>query len=167
MKLTYMLLFALAASLVLLAGCAAAPPAESAPEAAAPAPMPVPSGTPAPDASVGPGDSMVPEPAETMPGEEPMPPSGGVTKLTAEEVAKHAVAEDCWVIVDGNVYDISNFPAVHPGGPQIAGMCGKDATELFQTRAGKDPHPESAQMKLETMLLGPVGLVLEGTTLES
>jgi cytochrome b involved in lipid metabolism len=92
--------------------------------------------------------SEVPAPA---PSTEPI-----AVSLTAAEVAKHATAEDCWMIIEGNVYNLSNFPAVHPGGPQIAGMCGKDATQLFQTRAGKGPHPETAQVKLETMLLGPL-----------
>jgi alkylation response protein AidB-like acyl-CoA dehydrogenase/predicted heme/steroid binding protein len=54
--------------------------------------------------------------------------------FTIEEVAKHNKAGDLWIVVDGNVYDLSKFGQVHPGGlpPLIVSeVAGKDATELF------------------------------------
>lgn len=33
-----------------------------------------------------------------------------------EEIARHDSADDAWVIVDGQVYDISPFLGTHPGG---------------------------------------------------
>eukprot|EP00437_Effrenium_voratum_P043516 CAMPEP_0181476594 /NCGR_PEP_ID=MMETSP1110-20121109/41785_1 /TAXON_ID=174948 /ORGANISM="Symbiodinium sp., Strain CCMP421" /LENGTH=513 /DNA_ID=CAMNT_0023601877 /DNA_START=63 /DNA_END=1604 /DNA_ORIENTATION=- len=52
--------------------------------------------------------------------------------FTREEVAKHNKAEDAWIIVDGDVYDVTKFAGVHPGGTQILlEYAGKDATEDF------------------------------------
>ena len=78
--------------------------------------------------------------------------------LTLEEVAKHATGADCWMVIDGNVYDVTSFVEAHPGGPAIVGGCGKDASELFHTRpmgSGTD-HDQDAKDTLATLLLGPL-----------
>jgi cytochrome b involved in lipid metabolism len=31
-------------------------------------------------------------------------------------VAKHASPEDCWIVVNGKVYDLTKFAPDHPGG---------------------------------------------------
>ena len=55
-----------------------------------------------------------------------------MAKYTREEVAKHATEDDCWIIVDNNVYDVTSFLPEHPGSPQaILEFAGKDATEAF------------------------------------
>ncbi|KAG8757115.1 hypothetical protein FRC14_002377 [Serendipita sp. 396] len=60
--------------------------------------------------------------------------SGGASggEYTAEEVAKHNTKDDCWVIVDGKVLDVSKFLPDHPGGEKaILLYAGRDATEEF------------------------------------
>ena len=48
------------------------------------------------------------------------------------EVAKHNKKNDCWVIVDGQVLDVTNFLPDHPGGEKaILLYAGRDATEEF------------------------------------
>lgn len=52
--------------------------------------------------------------------------------IALEEVAKHNKPDDAWVVVDGDVYDVTKFAAVHPGGKQLLlEYAGKDATEEF------------------------------------
>ncbi|KAF3769325.1 FMN-linked oxidoreductase [Cryphonectria parasitica EP155] len=53
-------------------------------------------------------------------------------EFTVEEVAKHTSPDSCWVILYGNVYDVTDFLAEHPGGSKIIlKLAGKDATEEY------------------------------------
>merc|ERR1712151_613766 len=59
-----------------------------------------------------------------------LPP--GVKGFTREEVAKHNNAKDCWVILSGQVLNVTSFLKEHPGGElAIVTFAGKDATEEF------------------------------------
>lgn len=51
---------------------------------------------------------------------------------TLAEVAKHNSAEDCWVIIDEEIYDVTKFLPDHPGGSKaLLVYAGRDATEEF------------------------------------
>eukprot|EP00913_Durusdinium_trenchii_P006961 g6546.t1 len=53
------------------------------------------------------------------------------------EVAKHNSKTDCWVVVDGQVLDVTSFLSEHPGGElAIITFAGKDATEEFNMNLG-------------------------------
>jgi len=53
-------------------------------------------------------------------------------KFTVAEVAKHNTPTDCWIIVDGKVYDVTGWIANHPGGQKIIlGYAGMDATDVY------------------------------------
>jgi len=63
-------------------------------------------------------------------------PSGGAkskdASYTLEEVAKHNKESDCWVVVNGQVLDVTKFLPDHPGGAKaILLYAGKDASEEF------------------------------------
>merc|ERR1712190_203345 len=58
--------------------------------------------------------------------------SGGGGGLTMAEVAKHTTKTDCWVVLSGNVLNVTNFLSRHPGGElAILTFAGKDATAEF------------------------------------
>jgi len=58
--------------------------------------------------------------------------AGGGGGYTLEEVAKHVTKGDCWVVVAGQVLNVTNFLPTHPGGElAILTFAGKDATEEF------------------------------------
>ena len=51
---------------------------------------------------------------------------------TTSQVAKHSSKTDCWVVVSGQVLDVTSFLGDHPGGElAILTFAGKDATEEF------------------------------------
>ncbi|MCJ1441443.1 MAG: Cytochrome b2, mitochondrial precursor [Stictis urceolatum] len=54
-------------------------------------------------------------------------------KWDGQEVAKHNNKDDCWVIIHGRAYDVTEFMPEHPGGPKIIlKFAGKDATETYE-----------------------------------
>ncbi|ANZ75196.1 BA75_03029T0 [Komagataella pastoris] len=53
-------------------------------------------------------------------------------KVTPEELAKHNSGTDCWVAINGKVYDLTEFLPQHPGGRNvILKRAGKDASKVF------------------------------------
>ena len=54
--------------------------------------------------------------------------------LTLTEITKHNSTSDCWMAVNGNVYNLSSYikAGLHPGGDKINNGCGKDASVMFQ-----------------------------------
>jgi cytochrome b involved in lipid metabolism len=75
---------------------------------------------------------------------------------TLADVAMHKTESDCWMAINGKVYDATNFVKDHPGGPAILKGCGIDASILFNERPtdNKGPHPEQAKQKLESLYIG-------------
>jgi cytochrome b involved in lipid metabolism len=52
-------------------------------------------------------------------------------KIKLKEVAKHNKKEDAWIALFGNVYDVTKWINIHPGGDVIMYGVGKDATNMF------------------------------------
>lgn len=65
-------------------------------------------------------------------------------------------AYSCWVALHNKVYDVSDYIESHPGGHIIEEGCGKDATELFETRpqGSGTPHSDKARAILEKYYIG-------------
>ena len=77
--------------------------------------------------------------------------------FTSEQVAKHNTKEDCYLIINGNVYNVTSFIDQHPGGAErILFFCGQDATQAFMTRGDKGNHPDKAQKLLENFRIGSI-----------
>jgi cytochrome b involved in lipid metabolism len=74
--------------------------------------------------------------------------------LTMEQVAQNDSEESCWTVIDGSVYDLTEWINQHPGGAsRIIQLCGTDGTSLFQGQHGGSQGPEST---LAGYLLGPL-----------
>ncbi|EAY18716.1 Cytochrome b5-like Heme/Steroid binding domain containing protein [Trichomonas vaginalis G3] len=55
-----------------------------------------------------------------------------VGDITREELAKHNTPEDCWCSYRGEVYNMTPYLAMHPGGPKIiCSVAGGDMGELW------------------------------------
>lgn len=74
-------------------------------------------------------------------------------EYTCEEVKQHCTKNDCWVIISGEVYDLSKWIQFHPGGElPIRYMAGHDCSDVF-----KAFHPEwITQKKLPSFKIGKV-----------
>ena len=60
-------------------------------------------------------------------------------KITMQEVERHNTPDDCWVVLNGKVYDLSIFQKEHPGGSKIITKnAGKDLSNLFNPVHPKD-----------------------------
>jgi len=61
------------------------------------------------------------------------------------DCAKHASKHDCWILLHGQVYDVTMFLPLHPGGKDvILAVAGKDASEEFDAI-----HPPRVLEELE------------------
>ncbi len=86
--------------------------------------------------------------------EKQKPMTGGSSsikkKIKMEEVTKHNKKEDAWIVIHGNVYDITKWIPDHPGGMIIMTGVGKDASKLFD----KIGHSSYAKNKLKSFQIG-------------
>jgi cytochrome b involved in lipid metabolism len=73
---------------------------------------------------------------------------------TLADVAKRNTPSECWVAIDGNVYDLTAWISQHPGGSgSIRTLCGTDGTSQFLSKHGGEARPSST---LDRYLLGPL-----------
>ncbi len=62
---------------------------------------------------------------------------GALGKYLMVDIATHNSAASCWSVIDGNVYDLTNWIPQHPGGQQaIEALCGIDGTAAFHGQHG-------------------------------
>ena len=102
-------------------------------------PTPTPSPTPKASASASP----TPEPELTT-------QSG----YTMAQVQANNSSAKCWTVINGNVYDLTNWIASHPGGQSpIKGLCGRDGSSSFNGRHRGQSGPADS---LAAYLLGPL-----------
>jgi cytochrome b involved in lipid metabolism len=78
-----------------------------------------------------------------------------IKTITLSEVSKHKDASNCWIAIEGNVYDVTSFVPNHPGEEAILLGCGKDATEMFNSRPNDGTsHSNKARQLLQKFLIG-------------
>lgn len=71
------------------------------------------------------------------------------------DVAQHAREDDCWMAINGKVYDLSAYIPEHPSRPDIIlPWCGKEASEAYRTKMKGRAHSSMANQLLETYETG-------------
>jgi len=77
--------------------------------------------------------------------------AAGIAYFSADEVAKHASADDIWIIVDEKVYDVTPYVGKHLGGEEaITRYAGKDNTVPFHG----EQHPLKVREVLDEFYIG-------------
>lgn len=80
-------------------------------------------------------------------------PSASVYSL--EDIAAHNSQADCWVAIEGKVYDISAYIPNHPAPPTVlVPWCGKVATEGMRTKGYGRDHSPAAWGMLDSYQIG-------------
>jgi cytochrome b involved in lipid metabolism len=106
-------------------------------------PAPTPVASAAPMAKPSPTPSPTPEPEMTT-----------QTGYTMAKVKENNSAASCWSVINGNVYNLTQWINSHPGGPSvIRGLCGVDGTASFNGRHRGQGSPTAT---LASYLLGPL-----------
>ena len=97
-------------------------------------------------------ESDEPQPTQTA---EPTPtPEESVNGYTLAQVSERNSAAECWVVIDGGVYDLTQWIRSHPGGSgAILNLCGKDGTSSFTSQHGGQARPSST---LDSYYLAPL-----------
>ena len=55
-------------------------------------------------------------------------------EFTMEEINMHNKEDDCWIVIGGNVYDVTTFMMKHPGGKaSLLSVAGNEATVKFES----------------------------------
>jgi cytochrome b involved in lipid metabolism len=87
----------------------------------------------------------------------PVPPPKELAGISMATVAAHGFPDDCWLVINNNIYSLSEFIAQHEEeGARIAEKCGQDATVVFEAwpmGSGK-PHSDEARAVLENYYIG-------------
>eukprot|EP01038_Epipyxis_sp_PR26KG_P010647 gene10647-14299_t len=76
----------------------------------------------------------------------------GTGPFTLSQVKQHNTKDDCWVIIDGKVYDVTPFVEEHPGGDAIYQNAGGDASIGFHG----PQHPASVWDMIDLFFIGEV-----------
>ncbi len=109
-------------------------------------------------ASTAPMAQPTPTPAAVAPSAKPSPtPEPEITTQTGYTMAKvkeNNSASSCWSVINGNVYNLTQWINSHPGGKDIIlGLCGTNGTASFNGHPRVQGNPTAT---LASYLLGPL-----------
>lgn len=81
---------------------------------------------------------------------------GGETEskvFTLADVSQHNTNKDCWLVIHGKVYNVTNFLEDHPGGDDVLlSSTGKDATDDFEDVG----HSSTAKAMMDEFYIGEI-----------
>ena len=78
--------------------------------------------------------------------------------ITFTELSKHNSETDCWMAINGFVYNLSKYIKLHNDEckrTKFVEYCGKDASVVWKNKeAEKKPHKKKSIRKLESAKIG-------------
>jgi cytochrome b involved in lipid metabolism len=81
--------------------------------------------------------------------------AAATTTIAMADLAAHGTQADCWVGIEGNVYDLTAYLDKHPGGSdKIVGLCGTDGTSAFTGEHGSEQKPAAVLAGAQIGVLG-------------
>jgi hypothetical protein len=90
-------------------------------------------------------DSMpTPTPTPTVTDTTTKTPAPVANTYSLSDVAAHTTESSCWTTISGDVYDLTQWIAKHPGGDRaILSICGADGTRAFEGQHGGNNKPNT------------------------
>jgi len=93
------------------------------------------------------------KPAIASPPQAEQPAPSG--RYTTRDVARHALPKDCWMIIRGEVYDLSSYIPDHPADPAVMlPWCGREASGAYRTKGTGRAHSAYADRQLARYRIG-------------
>jgi cytochrome b involved in lipid metabolism/uncharacterized membrane protein len=81
--------------------------------------------------------------------------AAATTTIAVADLAAHGTQADCWVAIEGNVYDLTAYVDTHPGGSdKIVELCGSDGTSAFTGQHGSEQKPAAVLAGAQIGVLG-------------
>ena len=81
-------------------------------------------------------------------------PTPTIAGYTMAQVRANNTAKSCWTVIDGYVYNLTNWISAHPGGSgAILFLCGTDGTNAFKAQHENQTKPT---VRLDSYKLGPL-----------
>ncbi len=83
------------------------------------------------------------------------PDQESLPRFTLAEVAEHDSLESCWKVIEGKVYDFTDYIPKHPTPPRIMEVwCGRESTEAMRTKGIGRDHSPAAWAMMRPYLIG-------------
>ena len=79
--------------------------------------------------------------------------------VSMAEVEKHATVEDCWLVIQQHVYDLTHFLEQHPGGVDVIAKCQPPAPDVASLR-----RPHCTRTHLPSAYVPLIGAGRDGTS---
>uniref|UniRef100_A0A452G958 Cytochrome b5 heme-binding domain-containing protein n=1 Tax=Capra hircus TaxID=9925 RepID=A0A452G958_CAPHI len=79
-------------------------------------------------------------------------PRKSLNRYTWQEIQRHNLKTDQWLVINRKVYDVTGWADRHPGGRQVLKhYAGEDATDVFRAM---HPDPDIVRLYLKPLLIG-------------
>ena len=84
------------------------------------------------------------------------PAMAGEKTYTQAQVAQHKSASDCWLLIDGGVYDVTEYVSRHRKHDyDITKHCGRESSTVWNEKPGNgEAHSRKAERLLRKYRIG-------------